>query len=81
MNLFNSLCHQVDAVHKKIVNVEKQIKQQFIDKSNRNNGTTHSDDSAPNGETNTAAIEEDHLGDGMYNIANSFVGITKKIRK
>ena len=71
MNLFNSLCHQVDAIRKKTVNGEKQIKEHFIDKSNSNNETTHSEDSAPNGETNTTAIEEDHLGDGMDSIFKS----------
>ena len=30
-----------------------------------NRGITHSDDSAPNEETNTTAIEEDYLGDGI----------------
>ena len=62
----------MDVICKKTVNVEKQIKQYFIDESNSNNGTTHSDNSAPNKETNTISIEEDYLGDGMDSIVKSF---------
>ena len=68
LNLFNLLCHQVDVIRKKMVNVEKQIKQQFIVESNHNRGITHSDDSAPNEETNITAIKEDYLGGGMDSI-------------
>ena len=71
LNLFNSLCHQVDVIHKKTVSVEKQIKQQFIDESNHKKGTTHSDNSTPNGETNTTAIKEDYLRDGIDSIVKS----------
>ena len=58
----------VDAIQKNTVNVEKQVKQQLIVKSDHNRGIIHSDDSAPNKETNTAVIEVDYLGDGMDNI-------------
>ena len=68
LNLFNSLCYQVDGIRKKTANVEKQIKEHFIDKSNSNNAATRSDDSAPNGETNTTFIKEDFLGDGLVSI-------------
>ena len=50
------------------VSIKKQIKQQFIVESNHNRGITHSDDSVPNKENNTIAIEEDYLGDGMDSI-------------
>ena len=30
LNLFNFLCHQVDAIRDKAVSIEKQIKEQFI---------------------------------------------------
>ena len=53
---------------KTTVSIEKQIKQQFIVKSNHNREITHSDNSKPNKETNTTAIEEDYLGDGMDSI-------------
>ena len=55
----------------KSYHIEKQIKQYFIDESNSNNGTIHSDDSAPNRETDTTAIEKDYLGDGMDSIVKS----------
>ena len=38
LNLFNSLCHQVEVIHNIMVDVEKQIKQQFVDKSSINKG-------------------------------------------
>ena len=53
------------------MNVEKQIKQQFIVKSNHNREIPHLYDSAPTEETNTTAIEEDYLRDVMDSIVKS----------
>ena len=61
----------MNVICNKTVNVKKQIKQHFIDESNSNNGTTHSDNPAPNEKTNTTSIEKDYLGDNIDSIVKS----------
>ena len=81
LNLFNSWCHQVQAICTTMVDTEKQIKQQFVDKSNNNKGRTSSYNTAPNKETSTVGIKDGFFGDSLDDFVKEHDKKAKQCKK